>query len=359
MPPSTAELEDYWQILGLAPGASKSEVSKAYRKKSLHVHPDRYKGDDPQGATEEFLRLTRAKEVLEDDKARAAFENVQRARAMHKEKQAAQDGVRRRFREELEAREEEARKRARTGASAQAQQMQSAQEEKKQADAEASARKELQRELERLRRTGRLDGQSVSVPAAPPPSQGGSSASAAGSGEYLKATVRWNVDDQHIDKGSLHRLLVEYGAPADVALGIVGGKAVFELPPEAAKKLAAHSVHLGARGVRLTIHQAAGDVPALSTGDPAHAASKAQGVGPQPQEEDLPPGWCEQLTPDGQRYFYHSATRDAQWERPTHGSAEAFAPASEHERLEATTLARLRQASERQKLVARDAQAAH
>ena len=33
MPPAAAQLEDYWAILGLEPGASKSEVQKAYRKK--------------------------------------------------------------------------------------------------------------------------------------------------------------------------------------------------------------------------------------------------------------------------------------------------------------------------------------
>ena len=43
--------EDYFAILELEPGASKAEVATAYRKKSLKVHPDRYKGDDPEGAT--------------------------------------------------------------------------------------------------------------------------------------------------------------------------------------------------------------------------------------------------------------------------------------------------------------------
>ena len=59
------ELEDYWAVLGLAPGATTADVQRAYRKKSLAVHPDRYKGDDPEWAKNEFLRLTRAKEVLE------------------------------------------------------------------------------------------------------------------------------------------------------------------------------------------------------------------------------------------------------------------------------------------------------
>ena len=35
--------EDYWAILGLEPGATQLEVNKAYRKRSLAVHPDRYK----------------------------------------------------------------------------------------------------------------------------------------------------------------------------------------------------------------------------------------------------------------------------------------------------------------------------
>ena len=46
--------------------AGKPTVRKAYRKQSLAVHPDRYKGSDPEWATAEFLRLTRAKEVLEE-----------------------------------------------------------------------------------------------------------------------------------------------------------------------------------------------------------------------------------------------------------------------------------------------------
>ena len=80
---------DYYEVLGLKPGASKEEVGTAYRKKSLRVHPDRYKGDDPEAATAEFMRLTTAKEVLLDDKARAAFEALQSARDAHRAKQEA------------------------------------------------------------------------------------------------------------------------------------------------------------------------------------------------------------------------------------------------------------------------------
>ncbi len=105
MPSSkAAELLDYYEILGLEAGCSKSDVSKAYRKKSLAVHPDRYKGSDPEWAVAEFHRLVQAKEVLEDDKARAAFDALIRARNAHKEKQKAQEAGRKKLREELEAR---------------------------------------------------------------------------------------------------------------------------------------------------------------------------------------------------------------------------------------------------------------
>ena len=93
---------DYYEVLGLKPGASKEEVGTAYRKKSLRVHPDRYKGDDPEAATAEFMRLTTAKEVLLDDKARAAFETLQSARDAHRAKQEAQQAGRKKMREALE-----------------------------------------------------------------------------------------------------------------------------------------------------------------------------------------------------------------------------------------------------------------
>ena len=80
----SAPFEDYYEVLGLQRGASKAEVSRAYRKLSLEVHPDRYKGPDPDGAVARFLKLTQAKEVLEDDKARAAFDAVVDAKAAHR-----------------------------------------------------------------------------------------------------------------------------------------------------------------------------------------------------------------------------------------------------------------------------------
>ena len=360
MPPSTAELEDYWKILGLAAGATKEEVRKAYRKRSLAVHPDRYKGDDPEGATAEFLRLTRAKEVLDDDKARAAFENVVKARAMHKEKQAAQDGVRKKMREDLEAREAEARKRQRTGPSAEAQQ-----QAQQQASTEADARRELERELERLWRTGRLGGTAT----APAPADDASATGSGGASSTVTAprpvaanakaiaTLRWSADKPPPSEAEVRQLLSEHGAPADTLVALVGVKAVCELEPHCARAFSQRSSELAARGVRLSVQQPAGTGRDDGVGAVAGGSNGAAAV---INGASLPTGWKEQLAPDGQVYYYHMATRQTQWTRPTAEqaaapAAQATVSASEHDRDESLTMMRLKQASERQRLATREA----
>eukprot|EP00966_Prymnesium_polylepis_P222830 5154850-Prymnesium_polylepis.1 len=147
-----AKPKDYWALLGLAPGASEKDVQTAYRKKSLAVHPDRYKGDDPEGAKQQFFDLTEAKETLLDPKARAAWdrarekvEQAAQARAKHDAQRHAQSADRRRMREDLEEREEAA-KRARGPSE---EELRAARMKEEEEDAMA----ELKRELERLRRT--------------------------------------------------------------------------------------------------------------------------------------------------------------------------------------------------------------
>ena len=366
---SKAELlEDFWQVLGLDPGASKTDVQRAYRKKSLAVHPDRYKGDNPEWATEEFLRLTRAKEVLEDDKARAAFEALQRARTAHREKQEAQDAGRRKLREDLEAREEAARKRQRTDASAMDSKAQQAREAHAQAQQEADARAELQKELERLRRSGRLGGQPQQQPDGSDAAgssrscgrDGGGSAATttAGVADRTKLSLRW-PSDAPISARMLTTLLVELGAPPDMSLAVVGSKAVVELPQAAAVAITARSVELAARGIRL--HVAAASVGDGGVGGTDGGSGSGEGTAA------LPIGWREQRAPDGRKYYYHVATRQTQWTLPAaDGSAldlsaglknapagvlgGAGTKASNLEELESVTMMRLRQASERQRL---------
>src|SRR3954469_23560027 len=59
---------DYWGVLGLQPGASDSEIKRAYRRMARDLHPD--VNPDPT-AKERFQEVTRAYEALTDpDKRR-------------------------------------------------------------------------------------------------------------------------------------------------------------------------------------------------------------------------------------------------------------------------------------------------
>lgn len=55
-----------WSLLGLAPGASPTEVKRAFRKRALETHPDQ--GGDP----ESFLAVQRAYEKLNARRARGS-----------------------------------------------------------------------------------------------------------------------------------------------------------------------------------------------------------------------------------------------------------------------------------------------
>lgn len=60
---------DFYQVLGLEPGASKDEIRKAYRKLAMKEHPD--KGGD----AEKFKKISEAYEILSDDDKRNQYEN--------------------------------------------------------------------------------------------------------------------------------------------------------------------------------------------------------------------------------------------------------------------------------------------
>ena len=63
---------DYYEVLGVAKGATEDEIKKAYRKLAIKYHPDRNPGD--KEAEAKFREATEAYEVLSDDKKRPIYD---------------------------------------------------------------------------------------------------------------------------------------------------------------------------------------------------------------------------------------------------------------------------------------------
>jgi molecular chaperone DnaJ len=64
--------QDFYELLGVARGASAEDIKKAYRKLAMQHHPDRNPGD--KAAEHKFKELSEAYEILKDDQKRAAYD---------------------------------------------------------------------------------------------------------------------------------------------------------------------------------------------------------------------------------------------------------------------------------------------
>jgi len=67
-----ATQRDYYEVLGVAKGASEDEIKKAFRRLAMKHHPDRNQGD--KASEEKFKEVQQAYEVLSDNQKRAAYD---------------------------------------------------------------------------------------------------------------------------------------------------------------------------------------------------------------------------------------------------------------------------------------------
>jgi curved DNA-binding protein len=66
--------KDYYEILGVARGATEAEMKKVYRKLALKYHPDKNPGD--KAAEEKFKEISEAYAVLSDKEKRAQYDAI-------------------------------------------------------------------------------------------------------------------------------------------------------------------------------------------------------------------------------------------------------------------------------------------
>lgn len=93
---SSAPFDDgYYELLGVEQTATIKQIAKAYRVKCLVYHPD--KNQDNPKALDIFLRLTKAYDLLTDEKLRAEYDATLQAKANRKRKEAEMDSGRKKM----------------------------------------------------------------------------------------------------------------------------------------------------------------------------------------------------------------------------------------------------------------------
>ncbi|KAM6539876.1 hypothetical protein FALCPG4_001630 [Fusarium falciforme] len=93
---------DIYDLLGVDALTPKEDIHRAWRKRSLKYHPDKA-GDNFDA--EKWQLFERARDVLSDPAARAAYDGAIKAALLRKQEREAMDKQRKHFVDDLEARE--------------------------------------------------------------------------------------------------------------------------------------------------------------------------------------------------------------------------------------------------------------
>src|SRR6201997_2999311 len=72
---------DYYEVLGVARGASEADLKSAFRKLAMKFHPDRNPGD--KDCEHHFKEINEAYDVLKDGDKRAAYDRYGHAAFEH------------------------------------------------------------------------------------------------------------------------------------------------------------------------------------------------------------------------------------------------------------------------------------
>ena len=181
---------DLYLLFGVDENASEVAIKKAFRQKALSCHPD--KNPDDPNASREFQKCQRAAEILLDPDARQAYDRVLRSRKERLSRSRELDGTRKKFKDELEAREKSSRD--------------SKTEELDQA-------LKLAQEIERLRREGckQLEKENEELQRQIREQTGPSVETKSGEEDETRVKVGWKNAPSTVDADRVRRLFERFG----------------------------------------------------------------------------------------------------------------------------------------------------
>lgn len=216
---------DLYELMGVHPSCTIQEIKRAYRKKALSCHPDKHP-DDPR-AVETFRELSKVLEILTDISARTAYDKLQAAKQQTKARIREFDAKRKKFKNDLEAREEAYRSTLNTRYDIK------------------TEKQRLQAEIERLEKEGsKLVEEEVAFVRNKILEEYGESEKSTkrsdSSPAHRRVKIKWKVNGNDPENGgynedNLHRILQKYG---DISVLVVSstkkGRAMVEFNNESA-----------------------------------------------------------------------------------------------------------------------------